>query len=99
MLLKAIATALLLVAPAQNGPRVSARLSSNTAGVGETITLDVVVEDASNDVDIGAPRLPAGLDLVGTQDYTEMQYSFPGTRHLTRRREFAIQVSAPISTS
>ena len=35
------------------------------------------------------------LDVVGTQDYSEMQYSIPGGRHLTRRREFAIQVSAP----
>ncbi|HEX6558240.1 MAG TPA: BatD family protein [Longimicrobiales bacterium] len=86
---------LLLAATPGQAPRVSARLSTTTAAVGETVTLDVIIEDASDDVDIAQPRIPSGLDLVGTQDYTEMQYSIPGGRHLTRRREFVIQASMP----
>lgn len=95
MLLRSVLSVLLLAAVPVQGPRVSARLSTTTAAVGETVTLDVIIEDATGDVDIPQPRIPQGLELVGTQDYTEMQYSFPGGRHLTRRREFLIYAASP----
>ncbi|MGQ0562386.1 MAG: BatD family protein [Gemmatimonadota bacterium] len=79
----------------QQEPRVSARLSTTSAAVGATVVLEVVVEDASGSVSIGAPRLPQGIALIGTQDFTEMHISFPGGRRQTRRREYALQPATP----
>ncbi len=96
MVFKSVVTVALLVAGSlQDGPRVSARISATSVGVGEAVVLSIVVENASADAQIDAPRLPGGLELVGTQDFTEMQYSIPGGRQLTRRREFALQTSRP----
>lgn len=86
---------LMVAGLSQNGPRVSARITSPSAGVGETVTFDVVVQDAGDDVQIGAPKIPAGFQLVGTQDYSEMHVSIPGGRHVTRRREFALLAQTP----
>lgn len=88
-----LSATLLFAGLVQNGPRVSARLSGASARVTETVMFHVVVENAGDDVRIGNPRFPAGLDVVGTQDYSEAQYSIPGGRHVTRRREFALLVS------
>jgi hypothetical protein len=95
MFFRTLLLATLLSHPAQDQPRVSARLSSTNAVVGETIVFEVLVENATGDVGIGAPRLPPGLSLVGTQDFTEMHVSFPGGRTQIRRREYALQVAAP----
>ncbi|MGQ0815207.1 MAG: BatD family protein, partial [Gemmatimonadota bacterium] len=95
MLATTLLFAALLAAFSQDGPRVSARLSSTSAGVGETVVLEVAVEGAGAAVNITAPRIPQGLLLVGTQDFTEMHISFPGARTQTRRREYALQASIP----
>ena len=92
MFLTALLTAVLTLHP-QSGPRVSAQLSANQVSVGETFTYSIIVENADADVDIGFPRLPPGLELVGTQDYTESQFSIPGGRKEIRRREFALMAS------
>src|SRR5687767_3318940 len=95
MLFRTLLLATLLAHPAQDQARVSARLSSTNVVVGETIVFEISVENATGDVGIGAPNLPPGLVLVGTQDFTEMHVSFPGGRTQTRRREFALQVASP----
>jgi TolA-binding protein len=86
---------LLAIGPTQNEPRVSARVSNSTPNVGETFLLEVIVQAATDDADIRAPRIPPGLDIVGTQDYSETQFTIPGGRHQTRRREFALLAAAP----
>lgn len=96
MLLTSLFSALMLTTGVtQDAPRVSARLSSTSAAIGETIVYEVTVENASGDVDIGSPRFPSGLVMEGTQDFSEMHISFPGGRSVTRRREFALRASAP----
>ncbi|HUP90509.1 MAG TPA: BatD family protein [Longimicrobiales bacterium] len=95
MLLQSILAAALLITAPQNGPRVRASVSPYTLSAGETVMFSVTVENVTDDVDIGNPRVPRGLDIIGTQDYTEMSYSIPGGRNLTRRREFALMASQP----
>lgn len=85
----------LLAAATVQGPRVSARASSTSTALGETVIYEVIVQHAQADVDIATPRFPAGLAVQGTQDFSEMQLSFPGGRSITRRREFVLQAITP----
>lgn len=96
MILPALVAATLLASAfTQDAARVSARLSATTAGIGEPVVLEIVVEGGSGDIEIGAPAIPPGLVLQGTQDFTEMRFSLPGGRKQTRRREFALYATAP----
>lgn len=90
-----ITAALVFTSPAQSGLRVSAQVSSNNVVVGEAFSLQVTVENANDDVDIGLPRVPAGMQIVGTQDFSETQFSIPGGRRQIRRREYAIVATRP----
>jgi tetratricopeptide (TPR) repeat protein len=90
-----LAAALLASGFTQDAPRVSARLSATTVGIGEPVIFEIVVEGGSDDIAIGAPAFPPGLALQGTQDFTEMHFSLPGGRKQTRRREFALYATAP----
>ena len=94
MILQTLLLAATLTNPIQE-PRVSARLSTNNASVGETIVLEISVERADGSVQIGMPRLPQGLVLIGTQDFTQTQISIPGGRTQTRRRDLTLQASTP----
>lgn len=96
MVAAAVVCALLAVpATSQDGPRVSAQLSTGSAAVGETVVLEIKVEGAASGVDITMPRIPTGLVFQGSQDFTEMHISFPGGRTETRRRELSLLAQAP----
>src|SRR5687767_5465123 len=96
MMLATTCAALLLAAVAgQEQPRLSARLSAETGRVGETILLEVSVQNTGKaSVQIIVPPFPAGLAIVGTQDFSEYQFSIPGGRNRTTRREIAFQATA-----
>jgi hypothetical protein len=80
---------------AQDGPRVSARLSTTNVAVGDVVVLEISVQQASGSVQIGSAQLPAGLVLMGTQDFTQTQITLPGGRTQTRRRDYTLQAAAP----
>ncbi|HWV58416.1 MAG TPA: BatD family protein, partial [Longimicrobiales bacterium] len=93
-----VLSALLLAAGTarSQGPlRVSAYLSADTVPAGDIVVLQIVAETDGPAPDIVDPRLPAGLDIVGRSDRTEIQFSFPANRIRTLRRELAIRASAP----
>jgi hypothetical protein len=90
-----VCAAALAMGGQQDGPQVSARLSATSVGVGEAVVLEISVTNASGDVEIGTPQIPTGLDLGGTQDFTEMHFSMPGGRRVTKRREYALVARTP----
>ena len=96
MILPALVAATLLASGfTQDAPRVSARLSATTVSIGEPVIFEIVVEGGSGNIEIGAPAMPPGLAIQGTQDFSEMHFSLPGGRKQTRRREFALYATAP----
>src|SRR5688572_18031200 len=93
MILQTLLLATMLAA--QDGPRVSARLSTTSVAVGDVVVLEISVQQASGSVQIGSAQLPAGLVLMGTQDFTQTQITLPGGRTQTRRRDYTLQAAAP----
>src|SRR5687767_7426223 len=90
-----LCAAVLAMAGSQDAPQVTARVSATSVAVGEAVVLEIAVTNASGDVQIGTPQIPPGLDLGGTQDFTEMQFSMPGGRRVTKRREYALVARSP----
>lgn len=87
--------ALAVAAGGQDPVRVSASLSASAVGVGETVVLDVRVETSGPAPErFEAPPLPSGLEVVGTRDYSQLQFSLPGGRTRIVRREFVIRPRA-----
>lgn len=86
---------LAFAAVAQDPVRVAASLSASSVGVGETVVLDVSVETNGPAPErLEPPPLPSGLEVVGTRDYSQLQFSLPGGRTRTVRREFVIRARA-----
>ncbi|MGH7501575.1 MAG: BatD family protein [Longimicrobiales bacterium] len=79
--------AALLLQP-QEPVKVSALLSNDRPVVGEPTMLRITIETRDTVADrIVDPVMPAGIEVVETQDYTETRISFPGGRnHVTERR-------------
>jgi tetratricopeptide (TPR) repeat protein len=83
-------------AAAQDSARVAVTLSSPRVQVGEPFILQIRVETSG-----AAPRrvepgpLPPGLEVVRTQDYSELQFSYPGGRQRRYRREIVITARTP----
>jgi cytochrome c-type biogenesis protein CcmH/NrfG len=87
-----ILCALLLAAQPQDRTRVSAELSQQTAQVGETIVLAITIETPSSaDIEIRMPQLPNVVNVVGTQESTQLHYAIPGGRRRTLTREIVLQ--------
>lgn len=95
MLPAILCAAALAMAGSQDTPQVTARVSATSVAVGEAVVLEIAVSNATGDVQIGAPQIPPGLELGGTQDFTEMQFSVPGGRRVTKRREYALVARSP----
>ena len=71
--------------------RVSATLSHDDIVVGETTLL--VIEIETGDVapeNVQLPAVPAGLEVVGTEEVTESRAAFPGGRTRVNRRTFLL---------
>ncbi len=80
----------------QDDVRVEASLSETVVRAAETFTLEVSVSSHGGAPDdIAPPPLPQGLQVIGTQDFSEYQFSLPGGRTRSVRRQFQVLASAP----
>lgn len=80
----------------QDSIRFSANLSTTTIGVGETAVLELYLESrGSRAGHITIPVLPPELEVVSTSDFTQLQFTIPGGRTRTIRREVVIHANAP----
>lgn len=84
------------LAPAQDSTHVDATLSSRTVQVGETVVLEVRVEtDGPAPNSISLPPLPPALEVIGTRNYSQLQFSLPGGRSRVVRREVVLRALTP----
>jgi hypothetical protein len=91
----ALLAALLIQAP-QDPAYVSASLSAARVTVSATTTLRIEVESrGTGSPDIERPRLPVGLEVVGTSDFSQLRIARPGQNIRSTRREFVILATAP----
>ncbi|MFO7892409.1 MAG: BatD family protein [Longimicrobiales bacterium] len=91
----AAALLLLLALHAQDPARVGARLTEPEVHAGETTTLRVDVETEGARAEIGRFRtLPPGIEVVGTRDYDQRQFSLPGGTRRFITREFVLRARA-----
>ncbi len=101
MALPGRALALLLLLPLGSGGarrqddvQVSAALSPERVAVGGMAVLEVTVTTGGPEPDSwGGLSLPDGLDVAGTSDRTQMQYSFPGGRSYSMTRSYTLMAS------
>ncbi|HEX7051655.1 MAG TPA: BatD family protein [Longimicrobiales bacterium] len=79
----------------QEAPRVWATLSEQSIPVGNTVVLELNVQTQGPAPDeITLPRLPSALEVVGTRDYSQFQFSLPGGRSRLVRREIVLRADA-----
>ncbi|HSJ25857.1 MAG TPA: BatD family protein [Longimicrobiales bacterium] len=91
----AFVAALLLQAP-QDPVHVSASLGASQISVGATTTLRIEVEArGTTSPEIATPALPAGLEMVGSSDFSQLRLSAPGQSRRSSRRELVIRGAAP----
>jgi TolA-binding protein len=91
-MLAALVLALLAV---QEPVKVGASLSANRIRVGETTVLQVSVETRGDNAEsIELPELPAALAIATTQDFSQLQITYPGGRSRVMRRDIVLEASA-----
>jgi tetratricopeptide (TPR) repeat protein len=91
----ALVLGLILAAPVQEH-RVSASLSAYRISVGDVTMLEITVEVAGGaEYAIDLPALPSGLEIVGSQEFTQMQLTVPGGRRRVVRRNVGLLGRAP----
>ena len=72
--------------------RVWATLSTTDVAVGETVVLELHVETKGPSPErITVPTLPDAIEVVGTRDYSQLQFSLPGGRSRLIRREIVLR--------
>jgi hypothetical protein len=80
---------------AQEPVKVGATLSSNRIRVGETTVLQVSVETRGENAEsIELPELPPALAIATTQDFSQLQITYPGGRSRVMRRDIVLEASA-----
>lgn len=80
----------------QEPVRVSALLSNNRPIVGEPTMLRITVETRDTIPErIVDPVMPAGIEIVETQDYAETRISYPGGRNNVTERRLIIVARVP----
>ena len=89
-MLPVVLAVLLAAQQGQDRPKVTAELEPTTVRAGEVAVLRITVETRTGEApQIPVPALPKELQIVGTQDYQEMNISF-GSRVTTIRREIML---------
>ncbi|MDX1675490.1 MAG: BatD family protein [Longimicrobiales bacterium] len=87
---------LVLALQAQDPVQVGARLTEEEIRAGETTILRVDVETEGERARIERFRtLPPGIEVVGTRDYDQRQFSLPGGTRRFITREFVLRARAP----
>ena len=80
---------------AQDPVQVRARLADEQIQAGQTTVLRVDVETQGERARIGSfPSLPPGIELQGTRDYDQRQFSIPGGTRRFVSREFVLRARA-----
>ncbi|MEX1183535.1 MAG: BatD family protein [Gemmatimonadota bacterium] len=88
--------AIALHGPPQEQVEVSASLTETRIFAGGRTTLQITVETRSADPDrIIVPRMPPGLEIIGTRDFTQTQISVPGGRTRLTNRDIVLRALAP----
>jgi BatD DUF11 like domain len=94
-MLAVLAFALAAGAPLQEPVKVSATLTSTRVRVGETAVLQIHIEtQGATPESIELPDLPPALAIASTQDFSQLQISYPGGRSRVIRRDLVLQASA-----
>ena len=76
--------------------RIRASLEPSRVSVGETLTLEVVVEvDGGESVELDMPRPPAGFTVLGTSESSGLEVRFPGGLFRRVRRTVRLQALRP----
>ncbi|HET9983529.1 MAG TPA: BatD family protein [Longimicrobiales bacterium] len=92
-----VALAMLLLPAAlaaQSRPRVGASLSAPAVRAGEEVTLEILVQTSgAAPTAIETPRLPDGLNISGTNEFSQFSFSIPGGRQRTIRRQLTLVTS------
>lgn len=87
---------LLLALHAQDPVRVGARLTNGEIYAGETTVLRVDIETDGARARIRPfQTLPPGIEIEGTRDYDQRQFSLPGGTRRFITREYVLSASAP----
>jgi hypothetical protein len=85
-----------LMFQAQDPVRVRAQLTQTEVRVGETTTLRVEVETDGPRAQIQRiASLPPGMELTGTRDYDQRQFTLPGGGRRFISRDHALRVRSP----
>jgi hypothetical protein len=85
-----------LPAAAQEDVKVDAVLSATRIGLGESTVLQISIETRGAAADaIAIPDLPPGLEVTGSQDFNQLQVSFPGSRSRLIRRDVILRAHVP----
>jgi tetratricopeptide (TPR) repeat protein len=86
---------LVLALQAQDPVQVGARLTDAEIHAGETTILRVDVETEGERARVGRFRtLPPGIEVAGTRDYDQRQFSLPGGTRRFITREFVLRARA-----
>jgi tetratricopeptide (TPR) repeat protein len=93
MKLAALLVGLVVLAP-QRDVRVHATIEPATVPIGGRATLSIVAETNGPIAQIRMPTLPPGLEILSSQDFTELRFSVPGGRRRVTRRDLVILVRA-----
>lgn len=96
------ALASLVVACAGGAPlfaqevKVEAKLSAPRISVGEVTVLQVSIETGGDNADpVGTPRLPRGLEITGSQEFSQLQTDLRNGRSRLIRRDIIIRAHLP----
>jgi hypothetical protein len=90
------ALALLVAVHAADPVQVGTRLAPAEVRAGETATFRVDVETDGSRAQIQPfASLPPGLELIGTRDFDQRQFTLPGGTRRFVGREFMLRASAP----
>lgn len=81
---------------AQAGVRIDANLNSTRIAAGESVVLRVNIETRGESGDlVELPDMPPGLQITGTQDFSQLQVSVPGGRTRLIQKDIIIRAHAP----
>ncbi|MBX6365852.1 MAG: BatD family protein [Gemmatimonadetes bacterium] len=79
---------------AQARARVGASLSAPAVRAGDEVTLEILVQTSGAEpTAIETPRLPDGLEIAGTSEFSQFSFSIPGGRQRTLRRQITLATS------
>ncbi|MGH7554467.1 MAG: BatD family protein, partial [Longimicrobiales bacterium] len=81
---------------AQNDIKVEANLSATRIGVGESTILQISIETRGDGADLmDLPQLPPGLEITGSQRFSQLQVAIPSGNSRLIREDLIIRAHVP----